>query len=443
MSVNTEFTFEKIYFESPYTDPSIIELSGAVAVFEAREDMRYPFVTAYMTLVDDQDFVSTTKISGGEKVYVLIKAGIEGSNPTFKVFYISKIKMSSKVGERSETYIFELIEDIAYQSNLFNINRVYTGKCDHIIEKINEEYLPIGEAGVPRQITKLGESIQDIKTIVPNLTPLQTMSWITDRATTTEGFPFYLFSSFRENKLFFCDLGTLLTQRAPETNKFTYSNNITNHPLYNNRKAILAFEQNDVEDLFALIQRGLIGANYEFIHPIKNEIKTFQFDIFKDLLSKLDNIVHPDQKDYLYGPLYQFKGQSYNKIPSRNITRIGGNSVFQDTRDQSVKSYRENIDAAEYKAEVISRAMKDLIVKAPVTVGVNGVDFIAVDEHSTIGNVIRLEFLSSYNSNEVEYNKRLTGDYIIYGAQHTFVRDTNKYNLKLSCVKLSNLNPEH
>lgn len=440
-----DFKYESITFQSPLVD-ELIELRDAVALFEVQEDIRYPFTRAYMTLTDDQGFVAGVNITGGETISVVLKriSGTDGEESELisKKYFISKIKAVSKLTETSEGYIFELYEDVLYESNLQNLNRAYTGNCSTIINKIAANYLD-------KEINTTDNAKQSIKYIVPNLTPLEAMSQIAKRATTEDGYPFYLYSSLVDTKLNFVDLGSMIEEPVINPNKpFVYSSAIAKHDVGQalqdfQRKIIKLFEHRDTDDLFTLINKGLIGSSYQFIDTTKDKLNKFQFDVFKELLDPIvkKGVLDPQQNNVMYGPNFTFNDTPFNELSSRKITRIGGSSAFKSVAGE-VFSLRETNTIAEYKHEVISRAMKDILIKAPLTIVVNGFDFISGEANLTIGRKIDVEFLSSDAGVHPLYgerrNKKLSGSYLIYGSNHMFNRDNETHQVKLSLVKLGN-----
>lgn len=434
--IKTEFEFESILLNSPIAS-DLVELRGAVSILEIKEDIRYPFITADMTIRDEMGFVQGVNITGGETVTILLTSNRPDTVSIAKRFYISKIKMTAKTSDTAETYIFELIEDILYESNLQNVNKAYNGKCIDILQKISENYLG-------KELLTQEQAVQVLKLIVPNLTPLEAMMWIKDRASTLDGYPFYLFSSLVGDKLNFLDLGTMINQ--PSMNPkipFRYWSAAVNTDYVDiQRRVLKGFEQTNSEDLYSLIRRGLIGAEYEFVDTLKNKRNQFQFDVFKDLLKPLvDNSVLPKkQNNILYGPNFKLNDKPFNELASKRITRMGGTSPYKVSDDTDVFGYRETNGIGEYKYEVISRAMADILVKAPITIVANGIDFLDGNNHRTIGNSISVEFLNSnmFDHSSDLIDTRLTGDYLIYGAHHMFRREINAYDIKLSCVKLAN-----
>ena len=70
---------------------------------------------------------------------------------------------------------------------------------------------------------------------------------------------------------------------------------------------------------------------------------------------------------------------SFNKYKSRTISQIGGSSAFKDAED--VLSFNESVNVADYKLDVICRAMDGILKKTPLTITVPGVDFIDGESH--------------------------------------------------------------
>ena len=63
-----------------------------------------------------------------------------------KTFFITKILKQERTNDSVQVLMLHLIEDIGYESNLFNVNRYYEGKGSDIIKKIVGEYLQTGLA---------------------------------------------------------------------------------------------------------------------------------------------------------------------------------------------------------------------------------------------------------------------------------------------------------
>lgn len=431
----SDFEFEEVLFISPRLDGPV-DISNSTTDIEIFEDINFPYLTGNITFVDDAGFLTDADVIGAETIYIKIKSTRKDARAFTKTFYIAGILSTTKVGEVAEAHTFTLLEDIGYLANLQNVNRSYNSKCGTIIEKISSNFLS-------KAVDKRGIDTQSIKVIIPNLNPLEAMMWIKDRATTINGYPFYLFSSLISNQLQYIDLGTMLT--TPVINDdipYLYSS----APFSTNveeiqRRTLIAYEQRDINFLYPYIQRGLIGAQYEYIDTIANKRNAFQFDVVKDLFRPLisKSILPKNQRNIMYGPSYVFNEKPFNELKSRTITRVGGSSPFEESN-----SYKESSSVSDYKQNVIAQAMKEFMAVAPITFGVRGIDFIDGDKHSTIGNNLRIHFpypnADPQVGDENIIDRKKSGDYLIFAAQHFFRKDgeSMKHDIKMSGCKLAN-----
>ena len=426
--VASDFSFESVLFESDRV-PKPIELSPSVTDLDIFEHLNKPYLTAILAFTDSRNFISGTDVLGAEKITIRLRSNRKNSKQIVKTFYIDKIKVNHKINDNNQYTIFHLIEDIGYTANLQNVNRPYSDKCSNIISKIAQNYLG-------KEVFTTANDKQAIKVIIPNLNPLQAIKWISSRATTVQGYPFFITSTLVGDKLKFVDLGSLLEQ--PTINKdvpYRYWQGASNHEDRDiQRRTIRGYEQNDTEDLFTLIRRGLVGSDYQYIDTLKNNKNKFHFDVTKDLLQPIVKAgLLKGQPNVMYSPDYTYDEKSFNEYASRMITRVGGSSAHE-----TVNSYAESDNVGEYKLNVISNAMFEFLKKAPIQVDLQGIDFIDGDVNTATGNNIQLDFLRSLpeDTSEGELDTKKSGNYLVFATQYMFKREA--CNVRLSCVKLGN-----
>ena len=102
-------------------------------------------------------------------------------------------------------------------------------------------------------------------------------------------------------------------------------------------------------------------------------------------------------------------------------------------------SYSEGLDKAAYKSIAISKAMSGLAAKSPLTITMNGLDFLDGLHHNTIGRKIVLDFLSTdFLARDMEHlrDSKFSGEYLIHSAKHIIKRE--RYDVKLHTLRLSN-----
>lgn len=430
----SHYTFESIALESERTDIPV-DIKRVTTDVDIFEHMDKPYLTGTITLLDNANFYAGTDILGGEKITIIFKSTRDNTKEIKKIFYVSKVLNTNRVNDTSVVIRLQILEDIAYQSNLININKSYNGKVFDILQKIGKNYLnkPVGYSA---------EDKQSVKVIVPNMAPLETMMWLKNRATTKDGYPYYLYSSLANDHLSFADLGSLVSQNPINQQvPYVYSEAASQlNTLDRSRKIIQSYDHKNAESLYDLIRNGLIGSKYQYINLLDNERKSFNFDIVEDLLGPLikKGVLTKDQKNPMYTPEFTLNDKPFNTLQSKNISRIGGISAFKDGINNN-QSYLESSSIAEYKLQVISYAMHNLLQKSPMTIYVNGIDFIDGNYSTTIGNVIKLIFPKSRSERhplENNIDPKLSGNYLIFAARHMIKKE--KYDVALSCVKLAN-----
>ena len=161
-----DFTFKSVLIESDRLNKSV-ELKNTVTDLDIYEHMDKPYLTATLTFADTSNIYTQIDILGAEKVTIKIQSTREDTFPISKVFYVAKVLFAQKGNENADVVILQLIEDVAFISNLQNINRSYNGNALDINTKIAKNYLN-------RQInTGQNNPKQSMKLIVPNLNPLE------------------------------------------------------------------------------------------------------------------------------------------------------------------------------------------------------------------------------------------------------------------------------
>jgi len=408
---------------------NVVDLAPNVSNIDIYEHMDKPYLTAAIAYSDTQDIVSSMDIGGGERVEITLQSTRENSLPIVKKFYLDKIVAGNKVQGNIEYFIFHLIEDIGFISNLHNVNRSYSGTPTNIIKRVAKEYLG-------KELDSTNNSDQNMKVIVPNLNPLETMSWIKNRACTASGYPFYLLSTLVNDQLSFVDLQTILSSSSMNPDipfSFSESTMVDGSPISTpHRRVIRKYSFKDAEDLYSLIQKGLVGSEYMYLDPTQNIDNKFTFDIQESVISLLKKDMLIDEAPF-YSEDYKSNGKELHKYPSRRITQVGSTKAYHKQ-----DSYQQSGDVSKYKLNVINRAVDQLMKKNPMTMLVNGIDFLDGTSHLTIGRKLTVRFLRNLAPEDTDYffDNKKSGDFLIFSAKHSFDRET--YMVSLSCVKLDN-----
>jgi hypothetical protein len=404
------------------------EIANGVSDIDIFEHLDKPYLTAILGYTDRDSVVANMDISGGEKIHIKIKSNRAQTVSVSKTFFIDKVVLSDKSTDISELYVFHLIEDIGYISSLHNVNRSYSGKPSQIISKISKNFLS-------KKVEQTPNDFQSMKVIVPNLTPVDAMCWVKNRASTKEGYPYYLYSTLVDDDLQMKDLKSLMTSTSINPDRpFTFSESEfseTVNPPTQKERVIIKYQSKDTENLFKLIKDGLIGSDYHYINVTKNTVDKFSFNVDEEVIKPLKKHKIVDKGTPLFDD-GKYKDVTAD-IKSRRISQVGGSSAHP-----SDKSYSESEEVAQYRLNIINRAMTHMLTKSKIDFVIEGVELMDGKKNDTLGRKISLRFLRNRldeNDSNV-YDSKKSGDFLIFACKHSISRSS--YYVTISGVKLSN-----
>lgn len=434
---NDDYIIESAVFSTDRTTgANSYNIAKLISDLEIYEHIDKPYLTGKVMFVDSYAILENIDFQGGEKLTITIKPLLGTDTlPIVKTFYTQKVLSSTKVNDTMQAVALYLVEDIAFISSVYNVNRSYTGLPRNIIQNISLQYLS-------REVYSTSETYQGrLKVIIPNLHPIDAMMWIKDKSTTADGLPYYLYSVLGDDNLRFYDLGTMLRQGPMNAkNPFVYWQSASQVAYGDKHLSIQNFEYNNTDDLLSLIRSGMIGAKYNFYDTMAGESKEIMFDVDNDVFKNLVNKDYFDknQNRYNYGPGYKVDEKPLSNHLSMDFSQISSASVYKNSGDY--KTINQELDESSYKKRIVGNAIKQFMTKTPITIQVRGAHFIDRTpgrENLTLGNTIRVLVAESVTDlgRNIEYDKKKSGDYIIYAARHIFGKE--RYDAKLLCTKLA------
>jgi hypothetical protein len=124
---------------------------------------------------------------------------------------------------------------------------------------------------------------------------------------------------------------------------------------------------------------------------------------------------------------------------ANSLSYISSSSTYKNFGDY--KTINQETDEGSYRKRVISNSIRSFMTKTPMTIQINGRDFIQAkageDPNYTLGNKIRFLMLDPLTDKleRAAFDKKKSGDYIIYAAKHSFKKE--RYDIQLLCTKLA------
>ena len=416
---------------SRFINPAGINIYGLVTDIEIFEQMDLPYITGQIAFVDTERLLDRIMFDGGESLTITMKQS-NNDNTITKTFFIDSMIATAKINETSELITLHFMEDIAFISRFLNVNRSYSGSPDSIIKKISNEYLK-------KDIDLINEDVFEnkMKVIVPNLEPIAAMSWIKNRMTTSEGMPFYLFSSFIGTRLNLVDLKSMIN--APPVNpRSPFMHGVNNLYTENEQGAfryypIMNYSHVDTDNLYDLVGNGLVGATYSYYDSNSGKFSKQKFDINSTLVN-----VNDDKNKKVNLPVDLEIRDDLDPISinsARKIYQLSQSGVYDDGTGR-FKSYDEEAFQTSHMQKVKNRSLKHTLLKDNISIRISGSGFLQGEYHRTVGNVIRLGFKANRPSDQdIAFDLKKSGDYIIYSCKHSI--RSEKYDLHLQCAKLT------
>lgn len=439
--LETIFKFDVLEITASWNPEVKIDLKTVVSDLDIFEHLDKPWMTGLIAFEDTNDILAGIGLGANDRVEVKISR-TEDPIGVFchKFFRIDKVveKINQGLNENSQVVLLHLVEEVWYESNALNVNKSFEGKPGQIIKSISDSFL------TDRFVVDYNTSIQDMKVIVPNMTPLDAISWIKNRATTEKGYPLFVYSAMPKSgpKDFFwvMDLEFMLnlspwTEDAP-FNNFASSQTSRGR---SQRRTIKAYEHKSSEDLSPLMKQGLLGARHQFIDVTTMNVEPIDYNHEKDINELLTERgmkgrpVLPSYYNVHDQKLTEMSSEKRSPAGNRVITRIGGSKAYED-----VKTIDERDSGAFYKHGPLSSSFKTLLSYDTLVAVVDGYDFTIPQHLNTIGRVMSFLFTSTKSEPETfreQFDKQKTGNYLVYAAKHSF--KSEGYDVTLTAVKLT------
>jgi len=407
-----------------------IEVASQIYELIVYEDLESAWLTGSVVIADDTGFLNKIEFKGSEYLTVRIASATENSDAVIdKVFLMYGLQKSVRVNDNATTYLFSLIEPHAYLNALKPYSRAYTGSIEKIITQIVTSELSknVDLSYLTKGISAQGER----KYIVPYLTPIEACEVLVDRGTTDFGSPMFLYSSIHDNNIRLGDLDKMLTQDA--FNKkvpYLYSQAATKasadlDPATASTQ-IIAFDTPNPVNTLNQIEQGVYGSFYtntDVSTGISYRVRAGLEDTFKDLRN--NEIVDQQAKQDLYDELQVMEEKPLSSFNSVYWHQISSSNIYPD-----YKSYHDDISESGFALKVKSNLLRQSLLSNMITIVVPGIAFLI--SKATVGDILKMNILSPQEDPNDIYDKRWSGDYVIYKTKHVFRETTHNVTCEIT-----------
>ena len=249
-----------------------VNIAGVYQEINIYDSMFMPCIRGEILIQDAIGLSSKLLLDGSEYLSMEILKGEESGPTTFKkTFRIYRQSNRENINQNSEIYILHFASEEMIFSEQKKVNQSFNGTYTDIVNVILKKYL-----GVTSK--KLG-SIENSKglhtVIVPNLSPFDTMDWLSKRAVDSDSLPNFLFF---ENKYGYNFVSlTELIKREPIMNINFEPKNLSvsgGQEFYGAREAKIINSTNYIES----IKNGVYSGKFIGIDLLTRKVNINQID---------------------------------------------------------------------------------------------------------------------------------------------------------------------
>lgn len=408
---------------------NFFDIRTSVSELNIFESLDKPYLTGTVVILDDKALFDRISFQGTERFRIKMASVDNDLDTVFeRTFIMTGIERSVKSNDngKSSVYVFTLLDEHAFLSELKKISKSFNGSIDSILTKllatemnmdIDLSYLFVGNG-------KKVEPVQtNIKGIIPNLHPIEAVRWLVKRATTTTGSPFFAYASMHDNNLRLGNLDSMLSQKAFNS-KLPYTYNPANIAEAENQTelertfTIKDLKTSKMANTLNLIQQGAVSSRYSNTNLNTGQI----FSQHHTIRNTLDNL---KTNNVIGGLQNVFDGEF--KVDESHVDIFESKTFHTVTSSGTYgryKSYHDEFDATKFKKKIESPAILNHLYKNMMNVIVEGAGFIV--SKATVGDIVNLKVvndsveMSQTGSENELVDATRSGDFIIYDTRHTF-----------------------
>ena len=446
----SQFIFQSVLYKAVRLTENV-ELKDAVAEFNIFEDLNKPYLTGSILIGDDTGLMDDVKIKGDETITLVIAKNpkLADAEPYFRLdFKVVSIMRQEKTADRAEVISMNLISVHAYNNNVLKISKSYTGKLEEISKSILRNFLDVESASnftLPdgRELVTVdgsGSEQEPIKLLVPYLSPLETVEWLTERATDRWGTPFFIWGSIwgqNMSETTTLRLGNFMTMvtngitisnetNGTEKKDYIYSQVQTNLKAPEGYKGAKRIIKNikfaNIENTLKMIREGAVGSTISNLDTYTSQdiSKLYSANEFLETLNggEADGDILQtvyDQEDQLK-IADEVRPTSYWSARQRSTVTSYGTYA-------TVNSIHDAIDESSLLNKVRPLSIRSMLARNMLEIEVDGVGIL--EDELSVGNVIKVHFLTEDTASDTltGSNTERSGYYLIQNCRHIFDRE--------------------
>jgi hypothetical protein len=446
MERQSQFKYQKAEITSDRLSDFTVDIRPLIVELVFYENLDKPYVTGQVAISDDQAVFDSLQFSGTDRMHIKMMSEMTTTGTdqvvmdrSFILTGIDNIIKSSNSGN-SSIYLFSFMDEHAFISKTKHVSR-------SIQDDLRQEILKLcqNECGKNVDLSYSGECVQNnFKGIIPYMHPLEAASWLTSKATTEIGMPFYLYASIHDQNLRLASLDVMLQQDAWNKDiPYIYSPaNTQKQEAGDGNKSLQYFQVQSMkatklQNTLQQMGTGSIGARVSVTDISSGRTTAQHFDMNKTLLKADELGIIDYKKQNVYDQHYRTPDFKEVNIEGNHIHNMDA-AIFHGLVSRGVymdrKSIHDEVSPSMFLKNQENIAYRNAVYKNMIDITVPGPGFIA--SGGSVGDRIRVNVLNDDNNPDApdQLDALKSGDFIVYNTRHTF-RDT-RHDVAMTIFKL-------
>ncbi|MDC0889089.1 hypothetical protein OAS42_00425 [bacterium] len=445
MKRQSQFKYQLARITSERVPSLNLDVRSLIVELVFYENLDKPYLTGVVAISDDSGLFDSVNFSGTERLHIQMLSELSESEEEDivmdRVFIMSSIinTVKSSNSGQSALYTISLIDEHAVISKSRTVSRSIKDELDKEIIKLCQN-----ECGKNVDLSYANPTVQNnFKGVIPYMNPLEAATWLTTKATTELGMPFYLYASIHDTNLRLGSLDKMLEQPAWNAKSpFIFSPSNTQKQEEGGDPTsqyfqVQSLKTSNVQNTLKQLSTGAIGSQYT-VTDLSSGRQVQQHFSIDALLSKADEAGIIDKsKQNVYNDDYKTPDFVEVNIEGQYLHDTNG-SVFHQVVSRGVygdkKSIHDQVSPSMFLKKVEALAYKNAVYKNIFDVTVPGPGFIK--SGGTIGDKITINILKDANDPDEpnQLDALRSGDFIVYNTRHQF-RDT-RHDVAMTVFKL-------
>jgi len=392
--------------------PTGVDILSLIPTIVIEESLDYDCIRGTLTIIDSVGFLEDLPVRGEEILIIELEDAFkEKRRYEFFVYKVNNVNI--KDTNDGLSYELHFVSKGRYETSKRKITRSFDTTIDRIAETIFATYYPSGKDLI------LENTTGDFRCVIPNYTPAQTMNFLTSRAYSTES-PSCSFRFFETYENFFFVSDEFLIKQAkdnPDTIKeFTYNDAIdkSGKDFLAQMQNLISIENSDRVNTMTDLNSGAYRSN------------VIELDIVRRIVNNRSYNYLDVKDDYASSPVGSTQGTHSEEFINDFFTEENEKKYLM------IKDYASDGDipgalrGEQYLPEITTNriAYRQRLNNTTVYAKANGrFDLKA-------GDIINL-LIPEFSVNSKEFNKQLSGNYLVNDCIHRFIRDTHTVEMKL------------